>query len=68
MKSLKEQRDLATLIEGDSRYVAQELLQDINPELIREGKVDMTKSDIYSLGISLYEIMVGKQNQLPGNG
>lgn len=46
--------------EGDSRYMSMELLSgDHN---------DLTKSDIFSLGISLYEICLGGVRPLPTNG
>ncbi|KRX09010.1 Protein kinase-like domain [Pseudocohnilembus persalinus] len=50
------------LQEGDSRYLAKELL---NEPKIGES-LDLSKSDIYSLGISMYELMT--QKKLKGNG
>lgn len=42
--------------EGDSCYLAQELLNDSSTEL-----PDLTKADIFSLGMSLYELMIGEE-------
>jgi len=48
--------------EGDSRYLAKETL---NPP--QEGElVDLTKSDIFSAGLTIYQCMAG--GTLPGNG
>jgi len=68
--------------EGDCRYMAPELLNDylgedeedmmqiegnLNiKELIRYRKDDLTKADIFSLGATIYELMIGKE--LPKNG
>jgi wee1-like protein kinase len=46
--------------EGDSRYMSMELLSG--------DHADLTKSDIFSLGISLYEICLGAVRPLPANG
>ena len=46
--------------EGDSRYMSKELLSG--------DHADLTKSDIFSLGISLYEICLGGVRSLPKNG
>lgn len=46
--------------EGDSRYMSRELLSG--------DHTDLTKSDIFSLGISLYEICLGGVRALPKNG
>lgn len=46
--------------EGDSRYMSMELLSG--------DHIDLTKSDIFSLGISLYEICLGGVRDLPTNG
>ncbi len=46
--------------EGDSRYMSMELLSGDHD--------DLTKSDIFSLGISLYEICLGGVRPLPTNG
>ncbi|KAL7534487.1 hypothetical protein ACHAXR_007542, partial [Thalassiosira sp. AJA248-18] len=46
--------------EGDSRYMSMELL---------EGDLDdLTKSDIFSLGATMYEICLGRPQPLPENG
>lgn len=45
--------------EGDCRYLAPELLHE-------EIEKDLTKSDIFSLGLSILEVLLGKQ--LPKNG
>jgi len=41
------------IIEGDSRYLAHELLN-----LSSNDANDLTKADVFSLGISLYELMI----------
>lgn len=68
MKSLNDPKDISTIKEGDSRYMAKELLDDISPEKIRSSQIDLTKADIYSLGISIYQMIVGINNSLPANG
>lgn len=40
--------------EGDSRYLAPELLSDYS-----ENLPDLTKADIFSLGVTIYELMTG---------
>ncbi|CAG9316907.1 unnamed protein product [Blepharisma stoltei] len=50
--------------EGDARYLASEVL--MHHEEDSEHIPDLTKSDIFSLGATIYEIMRGKQ--LPMNG
>ena len=40
--------------EGDSRYLAPELLNDSSDNL-----PDLTKADIFSLGVTIYELMIG---------
>ncbi|KAL9190498.1 hypothetical protein ACHAXT_000204 [Thalassiosira profunda] len=46
--------------EGDSRYMSMELLSgDLD---------DLTKSDIFSLGATMYEICLGREAPLPENG
>jgi serine/threonine protein kinase len=45
--------------EGDSRYMSMELLSGDN-------RSDLTKSDVFSMGITMYEICLGRQ--LPMNG
>lgn len=50
------------LIEGDCRYLAPELLIDINENYMP----DLTKADIFSLGVMFYEILIGKG--MPSNG
>jgi len=44
------------IVEGDSRYLAIELLNDIGVG----GLPDLTKADIFSLGMTCYELMIGK--------
>lgn len=46
--------------EGDSRYMSMELLSG--------DHADLTKSDIFSLGIAMYEICLGNNKILPSNG
>eukprot|EP00536_Pseudo-nitzschia_multiseries_P001812 jgi/Psemu1/251025/estExt_Genewise1Plus.C_230143 len=46
--------------EGDSRYTSMELLSG--------DSKDLTKSDIYSLGIAVYEICSARTTPLPSNG
>jgi len=46
--------------EGDSRYMSMELLSG--------DHADLTKSDIFSLGITLYEVCLGSTKVLPSNG
>eukprot|EP00934_Nitzschia_sp_Nitz4_P001465 Nitzschia sp. Nitz4//scaffold42_size132992//26756//29100//NITZ4_003384-RA/size132992-augustus-gene-0.101-mRNA-1//1//CDS//3329551673//1465//frame0 len=46
--------------EGDSRYMSKELLAGDHE--------DLTKSDIFSLGITLYEVSLGGIRPLPTNG
>ncbi|CAN0303696.1 unnamed protein product [Pylaiella littoralis] len=51
-------RSGADVLEGDSRYMSKELLNDDHSNL--------TKCDVFSLGITLYEIISGRP--LPPNG
>jgi len=46
--------------EGDSRYMSLELLSG--------DHADLTKSDIFSLGITMYELCLGTSKALPSNG
>jgi serine/threonine protein kinase len=46
--------------EGDSRYMSMELLSG--------DHTNLTKSDVFSLGLSLYEICLGGVRPLPTNG
>jgi wee1-like protein kinase len=46
--------------EGDSRYMSMELLSG--------DHADLTKSDIFSLGITMYELCLGRSKALPSNG
>mmetsp|Transcript_16951 Transcript_16951/g.31362 ORF Transcript_16951/g.31362 Transcript_16951/m.31362 type:complete len:537 (-) Transcript_16951:201-1811(-) len=46
--------------EGDSRYMSIELLSG--------DHADLTKSDIFSLGITMYEVCLGGNKSLPANG
>lgn len=46
--------------EGDSRYMSMELLSG--------DHTDLTKSDLFSLGITLYELCLGGLRPLPTNG
>ncbi|KAG7350322.1 protein kinase domain containing protein [Nitzschia inconspicua] len=46
--------------EGDSRYMSMELLSG--------DHADLTKSDIFSLGITMYELCMGGSKPLPSNG
>jgi len=46
--------------EGDSRYMSMELLSG--------DHADLTKSDVYSLGIAIYEVCLGNNRNLPSNG
>ena len=46
--------------EGDSRYMSLELLSGDHE--------DLTKSDIFSLGITFYEICLGSDKSLPSSG
>jgi len=48
------------LSEGDSRYIA--------PELLEENYEHLTKADIYSLGMSAYELCRASQQPLPSGG
>lgn len=48
--------------EGDSRYLAPELLNDDPTALVP----DLTKADVFSLGVMMYELMRGRQ--LPSRG
>lgn len=50
------------IIEGDSRYLAPELLNDIH----ENSCPDLTKADIFSLGLTFYEVITGIS--LPPNG
>lgn len=42
--------------EGDSRYLAPEMLHDYTTGVLP----DLTKADIFSLGVTIYELITGK--------
>ena len=68
LKVLKNESDAKTLTEGDSRYMAKELLNDYEYSDIIDGVVDLTKADIFSLGVTVFELMVKNKTNLPQNG
>lgn len=44
------------IIEGDSRYMAPELLKEVDET---DEMPDLRKADIFSLGVTVYELMIG---------
>lgn len=68
VKLLKNENDVKTLSEGDSRYMAKELLNDYTFADIESKSVDLTKVDIFSLGITILGMMAKDKLILPKNG
>ena len=71
VKALYDRNDVESLQEGDSRYMASELLKEISFCDVLEGRnnfVDLTKADIFSLGMTVYKCMLGDKVDLPING
>lgn len=64
-RNLHMREDMLSIEEGDCRYMAKELLD--GGILLTAGR-DYTKCDIFSLGISVYELMVGDRLELPRHG
>ncbi len=46
------------LNEGDGKYMAYELFRN------KDKSLDLTKADIYSLGVSIYELIIGEDLML----
>lgn len=57
LKNLNKENDRATVHEGDARFVAKELLEEFTSKDVLSGKVDLFRSDIFSLGMVLYGLM-----------
>ena len=54
------------VVEGDSRYMSKELLDDFDDFTDRRHHRDLTKSDLFSLGATAYELV--QAQPLPPNG
>lgn len=67
-KALYDKNDANTLREGDSRYMAKELLRDYNFDSVNNARVDITKADIFSLGMTILKVMLGDDIELESNG
>jgi hypothetical protein len=67
-KLLTLKNEVSDMTEGDSRYLAEELLDEVNWRKIANGELDLTKSDIFSLGLMLYGIMTKHSLDIPGSG
>lgn len=65
---LKIRKDVAEMTEGDSRYLARELLDENKWLKIQNGVLDFTKADIFSLGLSVYAIMAKHSFTVPKDG
>ena len=59
-RSISKSSNSDDITEGDARYMAQELLNEYY------DLIDISKADIFSLGATLYELMIGES--LPCNG
>ncbi len=68
IKALYDRNDINTLREGDSRYMAKELLQDFDGKEVMNKSAELIKCDIFSLGLTIYKIMMGNDYKLPLNG
>ena len=68
LKKLDNENDAKTITEGDARYMAKELLNEYSFADIQKKTVDLTKADIFSLGIAIFELLVQDRLSLPKNG
>ncbi len=48
--------------------MAKELLNEYDFEKLKEKNINLTKADIYSLGLTLFQLMIGHKYTLPING
>lgn len=60
-ESLLQPLESKDIEEGDQRYMAKELL---DPKQCN----DLSKADVFSLGLTLYGLLLGEHDKLPGNG
>jgi len=48
--------------------MAKELLRDYNFDSVNNARVDITKADIFSLGMTILKVMLGDDIELESNG
>ena len=65
-RNLRVAEDRLSIEEGDCRYMAKELLDD--GAALSSPARDYTKCDIFSLGMTVYDLMVGDRLDIPRNG
>ena len=65
---LKVKKEVVDMTEGDSRYLARELLDEKKWLKVQNGLLDFTKADIFSLGLSVYAIIAKHFFTIPKDG
>jgi hypothetical protein len=65
---LNIRKEVAEMTEGDSRYLARELLDENKWFKLQSGLLDFTKADIFSLGLAVYAIMAKHCFTVPKDG
>lgn len=68
VRNLNDEDDMTNIVEGDGRFVAKELLSDFSEADILSKRLDLTKTDIFSLGMTLFGLMLRDCESLPYNG
>ena len=65
---LNSEEEISEIEEGDSKYLAEEMLDERKLEKVRSQQLDLKKADIFSLGMVVFGIMTMRQLEIPGAG
>ena len=65
---LNSEEEISEIEEGDSKYLAEEMLEEQKLNKIRSKKLDLRKADIFSLGMVVFGIIAKQQVEVPGAG